>query len=140
MSEEASIVVTCKGRLHHLRRTLPSMLAQCCPFAFEVIVVDFGCPQGTFDWCRGLDVRNLVALKVLDDTDDFHLSRARNCGASVAQGRCLRLAAFALVVADVPRALDLGRLPDDTGAVLDRAAQPGCGGRGRFGVGWDQIA
>ena len=23
----ASIVVTCKGRLHHLRRTLPSMLA-----------------------------------------------------------------------------------------------------------------
>ena len=80
----ASIVVTCKGRLHHLRRTLPCMLAQTCSFAYETIVVDFGCPQGAFDWCRGLDVRNLVALKVLDDTQTFHLSRARNCGASAA--------------------------------------------------------
>ena len=57
----ASIITTCKGRLHHLRRTLPCMLAQGCDFAYEVVVVDFGCPQGTFDFCRGLDVRNLVA-------------------------------------------------------------------------------
>jgi glycosyltransferase involved in cell wall biosynthesis len=85
----ASIIVTCKGRLHHLRRTLPSMLAQRCAFCYEVVVVDFGCPHGTFDWCRSLDVRNLVALKVLDYSDEFQLSRSRNCGASAARGRLL---------------------------------------------------
>ena len=37
----ASIIVPCKGRLHHLRRTLPNMLAQRCEFAYEVIVVDW---------------------------------------------------------------------------------------------------
>ena len=85
----ASVVVTCKGRLHHLRRTLPNLLIQRCPFPFEVIVVDYGCPQGAFDWCNALNVARLVALKVLDDTGEFHLSRARNCVASVARGRIL---------------------------------------------------
>ena len=28
------------------------MLAQDCPFPYETIVVDFGCPQGAFEWCR----------------------------------------------------------------------------------------
>jgi glycosyltransferase involved in cell wall biosynthesis len=91
-----SVIVPCKGRLHHLRRTLPAMLAQDCSFPFEIIVVDFGCPQGTFDWCKSLDVWKLIALKVLDDTGTFHLSRARNCGASLARGKVL-----AFVDADV---------------------------------------
>ena len=54
-----------------------------------MIVVDFGCPQGTFDWCRALDVRNLVAVKVLDDTEEYQRSRSRNCGANAARGRVL---------------------------------------------------
>ena len=85
----ASIIVTCKGRLHHLRRTLPNLLIQHCPFPFEVIVVDYGCPQGTFDWCRSLDVRRLIALKVLDDTEEYDRSRARNCGANIAKSDIL---------------------------------------------------
>ena len=72
------------------------MLAQECASAFEVIVVDFACPEGTFDWCRGLGLRKLVAMKVLDAGQEFHLSRARNCGAQIAAGRLL-----AFVDADV---------------------------------------
>jgi glycosyltransferase involved in cell wall biosynthesis len=109
---QASIIVTCKGRLHHLRRTLPCMLAQDCAIAFEVVVVDFGCPRGTFDRCAALDVRNLVVMKVLDDTADFHLSRARNCGASVARGPIL-----AFVDADV--FLDSAWLKSVTQAIRD---------------------
>jgi hypothetical protein len=92
----ASIITTCKGRLHHLRRTLSSMLRQRCDFPYELIVVDFGCPQGTSHWCRSLDVCCLLSLKVHDDTEQFHLSRARNCGASAAGGEIL-----AFVDADV---------------------------------------
>ncbi len=111
----ASIVVTCKGRLSHLRRTLPCMLTQDCRLTYEVIVVDFGCPQGTYDWCAGLDVENLVSVKVLDDTGDFHLSRARNCGANVARGRVL-----GFVDADV--FLDATWLDTATGAIGDGRA------------------
>lgn len=83
----ASVITTCKGRLHHLKQSLPSMLAQRCSFEFEVIVVDYGCPQKTFEWCRSLDVAKLVAIRVLGDTSEFNRSRSRNCGASVARGK-----------------------------------------------------
>ncbi len=39
-----SIITTCKGRLEHLKQTLPAMLAQ---KDSEVIVVDYSCPHGT---------------------------------------------------------------------------------------------
>ncbi len=93
---QASIIVPCKGRLHQLRRTLPHMLAQVCDFAYEVIVVDFDCPQGTYDWCRELNVKALAAVKVLDNAEQFSHSRSRNCGARVARGMAL-----AFVDADV---------------------------------------
>lgn len=79
-----SVIVTCKGRLHHLKRALPTMLAQELSEAYEVIVVDYGCPQQTFAWCQSLDEGRLVAARVLRGTDTFNLSRARNCGAAVA--------------------------------------------------------
>jgi glycosyltransferase involved in cell wall biosynthesis len=110
----ASIIVPCKGRLHHLRRTLPNMLAQECEFSYEVIIVDYSCPQGTYDWCRDLDVRNLTVLKVLDAADTFNHSRARNCGANAAAGSVL-----AFVDADV-------RLESDW---LQRATRPIRAGR-----------
>ena len=65
------------------------MLAQRCSFEFEVIVVDYGCPQQTFDWCRSLDVAKLVAVRVLDDTAEFNRSRSRNFGAVHARGSVL---------------------------------------------------
>jgi glycosyltransferase involved in cell wall biosynthesis len=74
-----SIVTTCKNRLHHLQHTLPLMLQQ--TFA-EVIVVDYGCGQGTAAWVA----QNHPAAKVVkvDDDPGFCLARARNIGAAQA--------------------------------------------------------
>ena len=78
-----SVITTCKGRLHHLRESLPMMLAQQCSFEYEVIVVDYGCPDGTYDWCRQHENVRLVALRVSGETEFFNLGRARNCGANL---------------------------------------------------------
>jgi glycosyltransferase involved in cell wall biosynthesis len=76
-----SIVTTCKGRLEHLRLSLPRMLAQ--PET-EVIVVDYDCPDRTRDVvAREFPEARVVAV---DNTPGFHLARARNLGAAVAQG------------------------------------------------------
>lgn len=81
-----SVITTCKGRLHHLRRTLPSMLSQSFCGGCEIVVVDYGCPRATYEWCKSLNLKRVVAARVKDDTDVFNLARARNCGAVVATG------------------------------------------------------
>lgn len=72
-----AIVTTCKGRLHHLRETLPLMAAQ---GADEVVVVDYACPDGAGDWVAKQfpDVR----VVRVDDDPGFCLPRARNLGAA----------------------------------------------------------
>jgi len=83
-SPRYTIVTTCKGRLDHLRTTLPAFLAF---EGAEVIVVDYGCPQGTGDFVT----QNYPAAKVVGITDDkgFNISRARNIGARQAAGEYL---------------------------------------------------
>ena len=44
-----SAIVTCKGRLEHLKQTLPLLMAM--PDS-EVIVVDYDCPDRSGDWVR----------------------------------------------------------------------------------------
>jgi len=77
----SSIITTCKGRLHHLRRSLPSFLQQ--PDC-EVIVVDYDCPDDT----AGVCAREFPAVRVVKvhDAPGFNLSRARNIGAAEARG------------------------------------------------------
>ena len=77
-----SIVTTCKNRLSHLRVSLPAMMAQANS---EVVVVDYGCEQGTAGWVRS----HHSAAKVVEVTDDlsFCNSRARNLGAAEARGK-----------------------------------------------------
>lgn len=84
-----SIITTCKGRLHHLRHTLASMLCQACSTGHEVIVVDYGCPDGTFEWCRTINSYRLVAVRVLSATAEFNRSHSRNIGARLASGQIL---------------------------------------------------
>ncbi len=85
-----SVVTVCKGRLHHLRQTLPTYIAQ--P-GVEVVVVDYGCPDGTGDWVAAhYPEARLVRLSAAD----FCLSRGRNRGAAAARGNWL-----AFVDADV---------------------------------------
>lgn len=85
----ASVVVTCKGRLEQLKRTLPEHFKHAPAFEWELIVVDYGCPDGTFDWVREQNHPNTRAVRVLDRVEFFNLSRARNVGACAAAGRYL---------------------------------------------------
>jgi glycosyltransferase involved in cell wall biosynthesis len=76
------MVVTCKGRLNHLKLTLPGLLFQ-LSLSDRLVVVDYGDPDGAFDYCRSLFDPRLVPMKVVDNTEPFNLSRARNCGANL---------------------------------------------------------
>lgn len=75
-----SFITTCKNRLHHLKQTLPKMVKQ--PYA-EVIVVDYGCTQGTREWVKA----NYPQVKVVEVDDDpgWCVARARNLGAAQAK-------------------------------------------------------
>lgn len=83
-----SIITTCKGRLAHLRQTLPLMVAQgedC-----EVVVVDYNCPDGTAAWVA--DHFPQVKLVQVRNEAAFHVARARNLGAQAAQAPWLMFA------------------------------------------------
>lgn len=74
-----SFITTCKGRLEHLKQTLPLLLAA---NADEVIVVDVDCPDGTANWLR----TNNFPVKIVElPMPGFHIAKARNAGAAVAQ-------------------------------------------------------
>lgn len=79
-----SFITTCKNRLHHLKQTLPLMLKQTNT---EVIVVDYGCKQGTRDWVKS----NFPQVKVVevDDDEGWSVARARNLGAAQAKAELL---------------------------------------------------
>lgn len=79
-----SLITTCKNRLPHLKKTLPLMLKQ--PRA-EVIVVDYGCEQGTAAWVK----EHHPAAKLVQVSDDpvFCVARARNMGAKIASHETL---------------------------------------------------
>lgn len=92
-----SLITTCKNRLPHLKQTLPLMLRQ--PRA-EVIVVDYGCEQGTATWVK----KHHPAAKLVEVSDDpvFCAARARNIGAKKASHEI-----FCFIDADVLLRLDL---------------------------------
>lgn len=75
-----SVIVTCKGRLHHLKQTLP-LLVDAGPE--EIIVVDYDCPDGTADWVEG-EYSSVSTIRVKNERH-FSLSRARNIGARAAR-------------------------------------------------------
>ena len=75
-----SLVTTCKGRLEHLRQSLPRMAAL-GPGA-EVVVVDYDCPDGAAAWVRSaLPAAVVVEVK---DRPRFNAAQARNLGAAAA--------------------------------------------------------
>jgi glycosyltransferase involved in cell wall biosynthesis len=89
-----SIITTCKGRLHHLRRSLPRFLAQ--PEA-EAIVVDYDCPDRTAE----VVAREFPAARVVAVTDrpNFAISEARNLGAAAAAAEWLAFIDADIVIA-----------------------------------------
>jgi hypothetical protein len=73
---DVAFITTCKGRLHHLQQTLPLMVAAS---PAEIVVVDYGCPQGTGDWVAAHHPD--VSVVRVNDDPGFCASRARNLGA-----------------------------------------------------------
>jgi glycosyltransferase involved in cell wall biosynthesis len=82
----ATIVTFSKGRKHHLEQSLPAMLNQVGAGEHCVVVVDYGCPNGTTEWCQracGHDPRLLI-VRHHPETAELNRSHARNIGAVAA--------------------------------------------------------
>lgn len=75
-----TFVTTCRGRLNQLRKSLPSFVRQ--PDA-AVVVVDYGCPDGSGDWVEA----NFPTVEVVrsPESQRFEAARARNLGAARAR-------------------------------------------------------
>ena len=96
-----SFVTTCKGRLAHLKESLPRMSAQA---GAETVVVDYDSPDGAGDWVAA----NFPGVRLVrvENAPRFNAARARNLGAQAARGRWL-----AFVDADVVLERDfMGRI------------------------------
>jgi len=78
-----STVTTCKGRLAHLQQTLPALMRT----GWEVVVVDYDCPDGAAAWVRA----NHPEARVVDVCERplFNAAEARNLGAAAATGEWL---------------------------------------------------
>ena len=75
-----SAITTCKGRLAHLKQTLPPLMR----LGLEVIVVDYDCPDGAGAWVRETYPRARVVA--VSDRPTFNAAAARNLGAAQATG------------------------------------------------------
>lgn len=75
-----AFITTCKGRLDHLRQSLPTWVAEAPD---EIIVVDYRCPQQSGAWVE----THYPTVKVVrvDDEEAFCLAKARNQGAARAR-------------------------------------------------------
>ena len=74
-----TIVTTCKGRLGHLKQSLPTMVATGLP----VVLVDYDCPEGAQHYAEeNFPDVNIVAVA---GRTVFNLAAARNLGAAVAR-------------------------------------------------------
>lgn len=73
-----SLIVTCKGRLGHLKQSLPLFMRQSNT---QVIVVDYSCPENAGDFVEA-HFPGATVVRV-EDQDLFNISLARNAGAAV---------------------------------------------------------
>jgi glycosyltransferase involved in cell wall biosynthesis len=90
-----TFVVTCKGRLGHLKRTLPQMLKQANT---RVVVVDSRCPDGAGEWVRAHFPE--VKVVMLDDGGLFNGSTSRNAGLAVCESEWICFIDADVVVAN----------------------------------------
>ncbi len=71
-----AFVTVCKGRLHHIKETLPLIVSE---GPEEIVLVDYGCPQNVGDWVEA-HFDSVKVVRVADDLE-FCVSRGRNIGA-----------------------------------------------------------
>ena len=77
-----SVIVTCKGRLTHLKESYPRSVCDAC----ENVIVDFDCPERTAAWAKANTDATVVRMT---KRPKFNLSEARNVGAAMASGKFL---------------------------------------------------
>jgi glycosyltransferase involved in cell wall biosynthesis len=106
-----SVITICKGRLGHLKTTLPHLMAlpDC-----EVIVVDYDCPDHAGDWVRATHPDARVVQ--VGDRPLFNVSRARNLGVAAASAPWLFMVDADVVVS--PGLVDAVRAMLQPGAYL----------------------
>lgn len=85
---KVSVIIPCKNRLNHLQQTLPLVIKQDYE-DLEIIVVDYNCPQKTWQWVAGL-VSPKVNYVIADvEPNEWSLSAARNLGYKHSTGEML---------------------------------------------------
>jgi glycosyltransferase involved in cell wall biosynthesis len=117
LTRSFSIITTCKGRLDHLKRSLPTMLGQ---DGAEVIVVDYSCPEGTADFVE----REFPQAKVVrvEGEKGFSNWKARNRGAAAATGDVLLFCDADTLLADGAIATLAKSLPPKTFGFFTRTS------------------
>jgi glycosyltransferase involved in cell wall biosynthesis len=83
-----SVVIPAKNREHVLARAIGSALAQSWP-PQEIIVVDDGSSDRTFDVARGFEGHEKIAVRVIRNLASVGAPEARNIGARAAGGTYL---------------------------------------------------
>jgi hypothetical protein len=91
MEERISFCITCKGRLCHLRETLPHNLALARdPGAFEFVVLDYNSEDGLNQWApehlREAVSSGLVNCYRTTRPQSFFMAHAKNAAHRLAQG------------------------------------------------------
>ncbi len=76
---DVAVIIACKARVGHLRQSLPRWQA-CDPAPGQMIVVDYGCPDGAANYVAQ-HFPGMSVVQVLRDTDLYRAGRARNIGA-----------------------------------------------------------
>jgi glycosyltransferase involved in cell wall biosynthesis len=79
---ELTYVTTCKGRLDHLKQSLPRVVAQGIG---NIIVVDFDCPDGTAQWVK--ETFPTVQVIKIENQAKFLHAHTRNLGGNAAKTR-----------------------------------------------------
>ncbi len=89
--EEANVAVltTCKGRLSHLQRALPTWLAQETTIRYSITVLDYACPEGTYAWLVEQADPRITAAKYETDSPYYAHAHARNLVARAANAEIL---------------------------------------------------
>lgn len=72
-----TIITTCKGRLKHLKSSLPTWLTYT---PYDVLIVDYGCPDGITDFLHALDEPRVSSI-FLPGRNDFNKPVALNTAA-----------------------------------------------------------
>lgn len=130
MTVRFSIITTCKGRLEHLKASLPAMLNQADS---EVIVVDYSCPDETAAYV-GEHFPAARTVSVVGEKD-FSNWKARNAGAAIAKGRFLVFCdADILLAADATKKLAQRLTPASFGYFHNDASEEAAPGKTAMAV------